>query len=178
MGSGRELLRKMFFLLGERLAFLLVITVFLVLFFIETTNTAFSEEEFVDTSYSKQGFTYDFYLGSSYSYSIDAKTGVTVSHSQENAIGHFVFPEPVSVDDGDIWEKIAACESGGNWGIVSSNGLYYGGLQFSLQAWESVGGTGLPNEASKEEQMERGKMLQEKRGWRVWGLCAKKLGLN
>lgn len=79
--------------------------------------------------------------------------------------------------DDEIWERLALCESGGNWSIVSPNGLYYGGLQFSLGAWESVEGTGLPSEASREEQIERGRALQTARGWSPWGQCSRDLGL-
>lgn len=86
-------------------------------------------------------------------------------------------PTPVIVlTSDDIWIKLAQCESKQNWSINSGNG-YYGGLQFSLGAWASVGGQGNPSDASKEEQIMRGKMLQEKRGWGPWGSCSKKLGL-
>ncbi len=84
----------------------------------------------------------------------------------------------VSVDPGDnaIWEKLADCESHQNWSIDTGNG-YYGGLQFSQGAWNSVGGSGNPAQASKDEQIMRGKMLQSQRGWGPWGGCSKKLGL-
>ena len=38
----------------------------------------------------------------------------------------------------------------------SGNG-YYGGLQFSLATWKNVGGVGYPHQASKAEQIKRGK---------------------
>jgi LysM repeat protein len=41
--------------------------------------------------------------------------------------------------DGSVWDRIAACESGGNWAINTGNG-YYGGLQFTLQTWAGAGG--------------------------------------
>ena len=34
------------------------------------------------------------------------------------------------------WDRIAACESGGNWAANTGNG-YYGGLQFNLGTWHS-----------------------------------------
>jgi LysM repeat protein len=37
------------------------------------------------------------------------------------------------------WDRIAACESGGNWAINTGNG-YYGGLQFTQQTWAGAGG--------------------------------------
>ena len=81
----------------------------------------------------------------------------------------------ISCDDASIWAAIAQCESGGNPSINTGNG-YYGMYQFSLPTWRSVGGTGLPSEASAEEQTMRARMLQQRAGWGQWG-CAYKLGL-
>jgi resuscitation-promoting factor RpfB len=69
-----------------------------------------------------------------------------------------------------VWDKIAKCESGGNWHINTGNG-YYGGLQFSAATWHSVGGSGLPSDNSREEQIKRAKILQARSGWGQWG-CA------
>lgn len=82
-----------------------------------------------------------------------------------------------SVAGGGVWDSLAACEAGGNWAINTGNG-YYGGLQFSLSSWRSVGGTGLPSQASREEQIMRGQMLQSRSGWGAWPSCSAKLGLR
>jgi hypothetical protein len=74
------------------------------------------------------------------------------------------------------WDTLAQCESGGNWGDNTGNG-YYGGLQFSVAAWQSVGGSGMPSDASRTEQITRGKMLEAARGWAPWGACSRALGL-
>jgi len=37
------------------------------------------------------------------------------------------------------WDRLASCESGGNWGINTGNG-YYGGLQFADGTWDGYGG--------------------------------------
>ncbi|GAA1138452.1 SH3 domain-containing protein [Nesterenkonia lutea] len=76
-----------------------------------------------------------------------------------------------------IWDKLAQCESGQNWKIDTGNG-FYGGVQFSPESWEAVGGSGFPHEASKEEQIKRAYMLYKKQGWNAWPLCNQKLGLS
>lgn len=79
--------------------------------------------------------------------------------------------------NGSVWDQIAACESGGNWAINTGNG-YYGGLQFSLSSWRAVGGSGLPSDASRDEQIARGEMLKARQGWGAWPACTAKLGLR
>lgn len=86
---------------------------------------------------------------------------------------------PVSnyvASDGSVWDRIAACESGGNWAINTGNG-YYGGLQFTLQSWRGVGGSGLPSSASRAEQIARAQMLQARQGWGAWPVCSVKAGV-
>ena len=78
--------------------------------------------------------------------------------------------EAPSVASNSVWDKIAQCESGGNWHINTGNG-YYGGLQFSAATWHSVGGPGLPHQNSRETQIKYAKILQQRSGWGQWG-CA------
>lgn len=78
--------------------------------------------------------------------------------------------------DTSVWDRLARCESGGNWSINTGNG-YYGGLQFTMSSWAAVGGSGNPANASREEQIARGQALQERQGWGAWPACARKLGL-
>lgn len=75
-----------------------------------------------------------------------------------------------------VWAKLAQCECGGNPQCNTGNG-YYGMYQFTLSTWRSVGGTGLPSEASAEEQTMRAQILQARAGWGQWPACARKLGL-
>lgn len=76
-----------------------------------------------------------------------------------------------------VWDRLAKCESGGNWATNTGNG-YYGGLQFSASSWSGVGGSGLPHQASREEQIKRGKILKGSGGWGQWPACSAKLGLR
>ena len=77
-----------------------------------------------------------------------------------------------------VWAKLAACESGGRPNAVSASGTYHGLYQFSVATWRSVGGTGLPSQASAAEQTKRAKMLQARSGWGQWPHCSAKLGLR
>jgi hypothetical protein len=74
-----------------------------------------------------------------------------------------------------MWERLAQCESGGNWSINTGNG-YYGGLQFSLSSWRWVGGSGYPHQATRAEQIRRGEILLSRQGWGAWPACSLKLG--
>lgn len=82
----------------------------------------------------------------------------------------------VAVGD-EVWDRLARCESGGNWSINTGNG-YYGGLQFTPGSWRAAGGSGLPHQASREEQIARGKILQARQGWGAWPACTRKLGIR
>lgn len=81
-----------------------------------------------------------------------------------------------AVASGSVWDRIAQCESGGNWAINTGNG-YYGGLQFTLSSWRAVGGVGYPNQASREEQIARAQMLQARQGWGAWPVCSARAGV-
>lgn len=66
---------------------------------------------------------------------------------------------PAPSSGGHNWSALAQCESGGNPGAVSPGGMYHGLYQFSVPTWQSVGGTGLPSQASAAEQTKRAQML-------------------
>ena len=76
-----------------------------------------------------------------------------------------------------VWDKIAACESGGNWSINTGNG-YYGGLQFNLGTWKAYGGSGMPHQASRAAQIAVATRVQAAQGWGAWPSCTAKLGLR
>ena len=78
-------------------------------------------------------------------------------------------------DRDQMWDDLAQCESGGNWSINTGNG-YYGGIQFALSSWQSVGGSGYPHQHTREEQIHRGELLLERQGWNAWPSCSRQLG--
>lgn len=86
-------------------------------------------------------------------------------------------PPAPSAPSGGVWDSLAQCESGGNWGINTGNG-YYGGLQFSLGTWQAYGGSGMPHQQSREAQIAIAQRVQAGQGWGAWPSCSSKLGLR
>jgi hypothetical protein len=84
--------------------------------------------------------------------------------------------EPWSVPgaDGLNWAALANCESGGNPRAVNPAG-YYGLYQFDVATWRGVGGSGLPTQASADEQTYRAKLLYASRGRSPWPTCGRLL---
>jgi uncharacterized protein YabE (DUF348 family) len=87
-------------------------------------------------------------------------------------------PAPTNFAGGStVWDRLAGCESGGNWAENTGNG-YYGGLQFDLSTWHSYGGSGYPNQASRSTQIAIGTKVRDANGgYSAWPSCASQLGL-
>ncbi|UXY26672.1 LysM peptidoglycan-binding domain-containing protein [Streptomyces sp. HUAS TT20] len=80
--------------------------------------------------------------------------------------------------DGGVWDRIAQCESGGNWHINTGNG-YYGGLQFSAGTWRAYGGTAYAptaDGASRTQQIAVATKVQHAQGWGAWPTCSARAG--
>jgi hypothetical protein len=74
--------------------------------------------------------------------------------------------------DGE-WDRVAGCESGGNWAINTGNG-YQGGLQFSSSTWAGHGGKEFApaaNLASKDEQIAVAERVLAGQGRGAWPVC-------
>ncbi|MDT5185387.1 MAG: resuscitation-promoting factor RpfE [Mycobacterium sp.] len=78
-----------------------------------------------------------------------------------------------NADGGVNWDAVAACESGGNWGIATGNG-YYGGLQFTMGTWRANGGAGSPHKASREEQIRVAENVLRTQGIKAWPVCGRR----
>jgi LysM repeat protein len=85
-------------------------------------------------------------------------------------------PAP-AIANGSVWDRLANCESGGNWATNTGNG-FYGGLQFTLSSWQGVGGSGYPSQASRTEQIARAQKLLASQGWNAWPACSTQLGIR
>src|SRR5271163_1241188 len=75
------------------------------------------------------------------------------------------------------WDRVAACESGGNWGINTGNG-YHGGLQFSQGTWASHGGgeyASSANQATRDQQIAVAERVLATQGRGAWPVCGRGL---
>ena len=91
-------------------------------------------------------------------------------------------PAPVSsgstagldLSNAAMWDKVAQCESGGNWHINTGNG-YYGGLQFAQATWIGHGGAQFAPRAdlaSREQQITVANRIYATSGLSQWGCKA------
>ena len=103
-----------------------------------------------------------------------ALTGAFVS------AGAAMFAPTASAAPDSDWDRLAQCESGGNWHINTGNG-YYGGLQFHAQTWTGFGGgefAPTADKATREQQIYVAEKVLAQQGWNAWPACSRKLGLN
>ena len=84
-------------------------------------------------------------------------------------------PTATAAPDSD-WDRLAQCESGGNWHADTGNGEY-GGLQFKPSTWARYGGVGNPAAASREQQIAVADRLFAEEGVEPWPKCGAESGL-
>ncbi|MGE9694786.1 MULTISPECIES: transglycosylase family protein [unclassified Streptomyces] len=77
------------------------------------------------------------------------------------------------------WDKVARCESGGDWDINTGNG-FYGGLQFTTSTWKAFGGSAYAtraDQATRAEQIVVAEKVLKSQGPHAWPTCAPRAGL-
>lgn len=80
----------------------------------------------------------------------------------------------------DQWDRLAQCESSGNWRASTGNG-YYGGLQFSRRTWTGHGGgayASTANHATRVQQIAIAEKVLRAQGWKAWPACSRKIGVR
>ncbi|MFF4343895.1 transglycosylase family protein [Kitasatospora sp. NPDC001540] len=78
------------------------------------------------------------------------------------------------------WDKVAQCESSGNWSINTGNG-FYGGLQFTSSTWAEFGGTAYASRAdlaTKDQQIAIAEKVLASQGPGAWPVCSIQAGLT
>lgn len=79
-----------------------------------------------------------------------------------------------------VWDRVAMCESSGNWSINTGNG-FYGGLQFTFQTWKGFGGQKYAytaDRATKGQQIEIAQEVLKVQGPGAWPVCSQRAGLT
>jgi len=77
-----------------------------------------------------------------------------------------------------VWDRVAQCESSGNWNINTGNG-FFGGLQFTSSTWRAFGGAQFAtaaNQATREQQIIVAERVLAGQGWGAWPVCSRKAG--
>lgn len=79
-----------------------------------------------------------------------------------------------------VWDRVAQCESGGNWKINTGNG-FYGGVQFAAGTWKAYGGSTYASQAhlaTKAEQIAIARRVLAGQGPGAWPVCSRRAGLT
>ncbi|MER5865236.1 transglycosylase family protein [Kitasatospora sp. NPDC002040] len=95
-------------------------------------------------------------------------------------VAGLVTANSASAASSSTWDKVAQCESTGNWSIANGNG-FYGGLQFTSSTWAAFGGTqyaSQANLASKGQQIAVAEKVLASQGPGAWPVCSVKAGLT
>jgi murein DD-endopeptidase MepM/ murein hydrolase activator NlpD len=82
--------------------------------------------------------------------------------------------------DAATWNKVAACESSGDWNINTGNG-YFGGLQFTRSTWDAYGGhryAPRADLATRDQQIAVAEKVLDGQGPSAWPVCSVRAGLT
>lgn len=85
-----------------------------------------------------------------------------------------------SASAASVWDRVAQCESTGNWHIANGNG-FYGGLQFTRQTWLGFGGGQYASSAhlaTREQQIAIAQKVLAVQGPGAWPVCSVRAGLT
>ena len=82
---------------------------------------------------------------------------------------------PAQAATSSQWDRVAACESGGNWSIDTGNS-FYGGLQFTRSTWSAFGGgayASTADRASRSQQISVAEKVLASQGPGAWPVCSR-----
>ncbi|MFF5786422.1 transglycosylase family protein [Streptomyces sp. NPDC012693] len=84
-----------------------------------------------------------------------------------------------SAADAATWDRVAECESGGQWSANFGNGMY-GGLQFTQDSWERHGGLAYAPSADLASRAQQIAVAEKAlaKGSTEWATCAPIAGLT
>lgn len=118
------------------------------------------------------------YRGRHRSHSNTARLTAVGAIGVGTAAASILTPAAAHAADSTQWDRVAQCESGGNWHIDTGNG-YYGGLQFSAQTWSSYDVDNYASRAdlaTRSEQIDVANRVLSAQGWGAWPVCSHDAG--
>lgn len=98
--------------------------------------------------------------------------------NRKPAVRHKATRDVLSVPVG-VWDRIAACESGGRWD--DTRGGYEGGLHFLNSTWLRAGGGRFAQhayQATREQQIAVAESWLARTSWAQWPVCSRKVGVR
>ncbi|MFE2310084.1 transglycosylase family protein, partial [Streptomyces sp. NPDC059411] len=111
---------------------------------------------------------------------IGTKTAAATALAAAGLAAGLLSAAPADAASVSTWDKVAQCESTGNWQINTGNG-YYGGLQIVLSTWNAYGGreyAAYPHQATKQQQILTAEKILAGQGAGAWGSCGAGAGLG
>lgn len=105
--------------------------------------------------------------------------GVGAALALSSGIG-LVGATPAEAAEPSVWDRVAQCESGGNWKINTGNG-FYGGVQFAADTWRAYGGKSYASQAhlaNKAQQIAIARRVLAGQGPGAWPVCSRRAGLT
>lgn len=102
--------------------------------------------------------------------------GVTSEYPNGRHFIRVLWPDRYDPARRAAWDRLAQCESTGDWYINTGNG-YYGGVQFSLSSWRAAGGqqyAAYPHHAWPAQQIATAEVLLSMQGRGAWPGCLRK----
>ncbi|MEV7471978.1 transglycosylase family protein [Streptomyces kronopolitis] len=109
-----------------------------------------------------------------------ARAITTVAVVMAVSVLHVASGQSVEAQGSQVWDRLARCESGGNWRIETGNG-FSGGLQIAHSTWRSLDGGAYASRAARATRAQQIKVAERvvaRQGWSAWPACSAKLRLN
>ena len=78
---------------------------------------------------------------------------------------------PASSSGAGVWDRLAQCETGGNWSHPTVSGGFSGGLMFHYATWNAMGGQAYAPtaaQATKSQQIDVAERILASSGWGAW----------
>jgi cell wall-associated NlpC family hydrolase len=108
-----------------------------------------------------------------------AQAGIALAGTAGAVVAILGGAAPAQAASDATWDKVAACESSGNWSTNTGNG-YHGGLQFAPSTWAGFGGTqyaARADLATREQQIAVAEKVLAVQGPGAWPVCGARAGL-